>query len=310
MRIAHLSDLHILDLEGVPAWRLANKRFTGWLNLKLHRGSVHKREVVEALLDDLRAHGADHVVITGDVTNLALEPEFDRARAVLARLGFAPEQVSLVPGNHDVYTRGAQRAQRFARVFAAHLTSDLAQDLAGAHPSGPFPYVRLRGPAALIGLSTAVARLPLVSSGRAGAAQRDALARILAHPEVRARTAVVLLHHPVVNPRKLRPRVLRGLAEARELRAVLATHPRAVVLHGHLHERSHRVLPTDSGAVIHHLGATSASLIHSDADRVAGYNVYELGPEGLGAVRARVYNPSARLVVDGVVPQADPNGTR
>jgi hypothetical protein len=35
MRIAHFSDLHLLSLEGVPARRFLNKRFTGWVNLRL-----------------------------------------------------------------------------------------------------------------------------------------------------------------------------------------------------------------------------------------------------------------------------------
>ena len=41
MRLAHLSDPHILDLDGVASHRWLNKRATGWVNLRLHRGSVH-----------------------------------------------------------------------------------------------------------------------------------------------------------------------------------------------------------------------------------------------------------------------------
>ena len=81
MKIAHLSDPHVLNLEGVPRSRLLlNKRLTGYVNLKLHRGSVHKRQVVEAMVDESSARAVDHVVITGDITNLALESEFELAR--------------------------------------------------------------------------------------------------------------------------------------------------------------------------------------------------------------------------------------
>ena len=82
MILAHLSDPHVLDLRGVPLHRLLlNKRLTGWVNLKVKRGHKHRPAVVEAMMADLQALAPDHVAITGDLTNLALEPEFEAARA-------------------------------------------------------------------------------------------------------------------------------------------------------------------------------------------------------------------------------------
>lgn len=307
MRIAHLSDLHVLDLTGVPRSRLLlNKRLTGYVNLRLERGSMHKRHVVEAMVDDIRRQRVDHVVVTGDLTNLSLEPEFELAYAILERLGLPPENLSVVPGNHDVYTHGAQRARRFARYFARHITSDLRPMDESAHPSGPFPFVRLRGDVALIGVSTAVARLPLVSSGHAGERQLRALAEALEHPEVRRRMPVVLMHHPIVNPRRSLGRIARGLAEAQAFRRIFDERQEVLVLHGHLHHRARRLLRSSRGRTVHHLGATSASLIHRDADRVSGYNLYEVDAGGLRGVGARVYDPVARTFVDGAVHEADP----
>ena len=42
MRVAHFSDLHVLDLEGVSTSRFLNKRFTGWVNLRLKRQHKHR----------------------------------------------------------------------------------------------------------------------------------------------------------------------------------------------------------------------------------------------------------------------------
>ena len=186
--------------------RLFNKRITGYMNLRFHRKSVHKPFAVEASLREVRKLGVDHVVITGDVSNLALEREFELVRTVLDReLGMSPDQVSMVPGNHDTYTRGSFRTQRFASMFAACVKSDLAV------ADGPFPYVRLRGPVALIGLSTAVPRPPLVAAGEFGPKQLEALGRLLEHPEVRSRTPVILQHHPWHNPPERVRRMLEGL---------------------------------------------------------------------------------------------------
>ena len=72
-------------------------------------------------------------------------------------LGAPPASVTIVPGNHDVYTRGAARTKRFYGYFERYLSSDLPEQRA-SHPAGMFPVVKLRGPVAIIGLATAVAQ--------------------------------------------------------------------------------------------------------------------------------------------------------
>ncbi len=67
MRVAHFSDLHLLDLEGAVPGRLFNKRFTGWVNIRLRRGHKHKPEPVRIGARKLAELGVDHVVVTGDV---------------------------------------------------------------------------------------------------------------------------------------------------------------------------------------------------------------------------------------------------
>src|ERR1700691_5025488 len=142
MRIAHFSDLHLLSLEGVPFHRFLNKRATGFANLKLKRGSIHRASYVRAIAREVRRIEVDHVVVTGDLTNLSLEPEFELAREVLEKdLDLSPRDVSIVPGNHDVYTRGARAAQRFATYFADYLVSDLPE-LAVDIGAGRFPVVK------------------------------------------------------------------------------------------------------------------------------------------------------------------------
>ena len=300
MRIAHLSDLHLLDLEGAVPTRLFNKRLTGYANLRLKRGHQHKPLPVEAAARELRARGVDHVVVTGDVSNLALEREFDRVRVVLEEeLGLAPEDVSLVPGNHDAYTSGSVRARRFSTWFARWTTTDLPE-IAGP---GEFPFVRLRERVAIIGLSTAVARPPLVASGELGDRQLDALARALAHPEVRSRTPIVLQHHPIHNPPSRWKALVEGLIDARAEIDALQSTRRGLVLHGHLHRRMHRRIATRDGSW-QSVGATSASLLHDDPDRMAGYNLYEVGDDGeVRVLGARRFHRASGGFEDAEIPE-------
>jgi 3',5'-cyclic AMP phosphodiesterase CpdA len=292
MKIAHFSDLHLLDLTGVPFRRFLNKRLTGWVNLRLNRGSIHRAAYVDAIARKIAERRVDHVVVTGDLTNLALEPEFERVRALLERtLGMDPAQVTVVPGNHDLYTRGARESRRFERFMGPWLKSDLPDlsvDVAGAR----FPVVKLRGSAAFIGLSSAVPRPPLIAAGELGRAQIAALGDVLAHPEVRARTPIIALHHPPVHPWSRAKAHVEGLRDARALLALFASASRGAILHGHLHRRIQRELST-SGGRLRQLGATSASLHHADPDRMAGFNTYDLADDGTLRVEAWVYDPNA-----------------
>ncbi len=279
MRIAHISDLHLLALDAAIPFRLFNKRLTGYANLRFRRKHIHRPELVGAIAEHLRKERVDHVCITGDVTNLALEVELQLVRRVIDDvLGLPKERVSIVPGNHDVYTKGSERSRRFFHAFEPYLQSDLPE-LATSHPAGPFPFVKLRGPVALIGLASAVSRPPFVAAGKLGKAQLEALAAILRHPEVKKRTPVVLQHHPLHNPpSKLKAR-LEGLDDAETLAEKLSILPRGLLLHGHLHRRVHGREGTREGEIAA-VGATSASLVHESPMKMAGYNTYDIADDG------------------------------
>jgi 3',5'-cyclic AMP phosphodiesterase CpdA len=303
MKIAHFSDLHLLSLDGVPMRRFLNKRLTGWANLRLKRGHVHWASHVRAIAREIAAAGVDHVVVTGDLTNLALESEFELARDVLVEdLGIDPARVTVVPGNHDVYTRGAMASRRFQTYFADWLESDLPE-LAVDTSAGRFPVVKLRGEAAIVALSSAVPRLPLVAAGHIGRAQLDALARVLAHPEVARRTLVLALHHPALREARSSVKThLDGLRDAPALLSLLEPVRRGLVLHGHLHRRVQRVVTTSAGQM-QHVGATSASLHDERDDRMAAFNLYELDERGVKRIESSVRNPTTGAFASESVPR-------
>lgn len=291
MRIAHFSDLHLLSLEGVPARRFLNKRFTGWVNLRLKRGSIHRAAYVRAIAREIARLEVGHVVVTGDLTNLALESEYELVRDSFEReLALDPSRVTIVPGNHDLYTRGALASRRFERYLAPYLESDLpdlAVDVGGAR----FPVVKLRGDVAIVALCSAVPRAPLVAAGELGTAQLAALTRILTHAEVTKRTAVVALHHPAVHGWSRVKAHLEGLRDAAALLEELRPLAGGLLVHGHLHRRIQRAVPTETGQLLQ-VGATSASLHHDEPDRMAGFNVYDVGDGMAARVEAHVYSPA------------------
>ena len=116
-------------------------------------------------------------------------------------------------------------------------------------PAGDYPFVKLRGPAAIIGLSSAVPRPPFVSGGVLGREQLAALERVLALPEVASRTPVFLVHHPPVDARSRLARLRDGLLDADRLRSAVDRLRRGLILFGHVHARSHVALRTSTGSL-------------------------------------------------------------
>jgi 3',5'-cyclic AMP phosphodiesterase CpdA len=289
VRIAHVSDLHVLAPAGVELRRvLFNKRVSGYVNLLSKRGRVFRPEHLHAVLADAAAR-AEHLVVTGDITNLSLESEYAEACRLLGELPGTTE-VTVIPGNHDIYLPAILTERRFPHHFAGFCSSDLPE-LALDLPAGRFPSVKLRGPAAIIGLSSAVPRPPFVSAGYLGHDQIAALRRILEHPEVSRRTPVLLVHHSPFDSRFRLEQLRGGLVDAGEFRDALQPLARGLVLYGHLHVCRHDRLTTARGW-LDAVCATGAALEHSD-DRVrAGYNLYEIDDEGrITSIEARVLDP-------------------
>lgn len=285
LRIAHVSDVHFLSRFGAE-WRrmLFNKRITGWANVVLRRGRVHRREFLRAVLEEA-ATRSDHVVVTGDITNMAHESEYLEARRLLDDVARRVE-VTVVPGNHDIYLPAVGRGRRFEHHFAPFVTSERAA-LAVPLPAGNYPFVKLRGPAAIIGLSSAVPRPPFVSGGVLGREQLAALERVLALPEVASRTPVVLVHHPPVDERNGFARLRDGLLDADRLRRAVDHLARGLLLFGHVHTRSSVALETSTGT-LDVVSASGAALDHPDPRIRAGFNLYEIAGDG-SVVRIESY---------------------
>lgn len=263
--LAHLSDPHLGPLPAPRPGELLSKRGLGYINWLRKRRAIHRPEILAALVADLKSHAPGHVAVTGDLVNLSLSSEFGPARAFLEGLG-NPDDVSLVPGNHDAYVRSAIG---FAlRDWNEYMRGDAGET---------FPFVRRRGPLALIGLSTSLPTLPLAATGRLHGEQLARLPDVLESLAREGAFRVVLIHHPPVAGANY----FRRLTDAAALRDMLHKHGAELVLHGHHHEASLNWLagPRSRIPVV---GVPSASGAPGHHDDPAGYNLYEIdGGSGL-----------------------------
>lgn len=274
MRLAHCSDLHLLSLEGARILDFMNKRWIGGLNLLTSRGRHHHTQAFEDMVEDFAAARIDHVVCTGDVTNLALEQEFLYARARFDRIALGPGGVTVLPGNHDSYV--AHGAKHFAEVFPAYFASDpeWAWPADEADPlGGPWPVVRVRGHVAVIGLSTSLQTPWFTAWGRIGPRQLERLESVLSDDRLADKVRVVAIHHPPAGRRALSR--IRGLRDHARFAEVLARSGAELVLHGHEHENLEEALPGPDGP-IPVLGVVSGTYDAGRPARHARYRVLEI----------------------------------
>jgi 3',5'-cyclic AMP phosphodiesterase CpdA len=266
MRVAHCSDLHLLSLEGTRVLDFANKRWIGGLNLLTNRGRHYHTEAFEDMVADFPGAGVEHVLCTGDITNLAFEQEFRYARERFDKIALDRAEVTVLPGNHDTYV--ADGAKYFAEVFGDLATSD-----DGFAPA--WPLVRVRGPVAIVGVSTSLKTPWFTAYGRVGDEQLAALETALSHPRLADKIRIVAIHHPPAGKRSQSR--IRGLKDHEAFAAVLGRTGAELVVHGHEHR--------DMAEEIHGipvLGVPSGTYHAHRPELTARYRVIDIeaGPGG------------------------------
>ena len=275
--LAHLSDPHLAYHHGMRLADFLNKRLFGYLKWRLRRKSKHHNDVLTGMIQDVRNSQPDHIVVTGDLTHLGLPAEFAKAKELLGALGSA-SQVTVIPGNHDAYVDGALDC-RLAE-WADYMVSDGLKVCDGTETAvnAIFPSLRMRGPVALIGVSTAQPCSTFLAVGCIGNDQLQRLQKILIETGQKGLFRIVLIHHPpksgVVSWRK-------RLTDAEAFQKTLQGCGAELILHGHSHHQSRTYLEASDGR-IPVIGVPSASAAGENPKRRARYHLYHLSPRADG----------------------------
>lgn len=252
---------------------LLSKRLLGYVNWHRSRARAMTGAWLEGLLADLSAAAPDHVAVTGDLVNIALDREIEAAADWLARIAPASD-LSVVPGNHDAYVQGALK--RAVTAWAPYMTGDGA-------PAPAFPYVRRRGCVALIGVSSARASGPWFATGRLGSRQARLLRETLDALGAEGLFRVLMIHHP---PQTGATAWNKRLTDASRVRAAVKRAGCELVLHGHTHLATRVTIDGPAGPVPV-IGVPSASNGPGQRRPPARYNLFEIDG-GPGAWRCEM----------------------
>lgn len=244
MRLAHLSDLHLLEATPTPRLRLRYLSFFRPLDAAARR--AHALTGLTAA----RAGGADHLVVTGDLTEEGTAAQFQVVADLLAESGWAGDRVTLLPGNHDRYAEPT--------AWADALDGPLAP-WAGTSRTGTLVE---RDGAVIVPLDSSIPQSWVSSAGNVS--MDDVPAHDTLRDAARGRAVVLAVHHP---PFRVRTHAVHGMRNHAALRARLCACEGVQVLHGHIHRRADRELGVGGPRVY------SAQAITVDANALRLYDV-------------------------------------
>ncbi len=265
--LAHISDVHLAPLPQPSLFELCGKRLTGYINWQKKRKGQMATNALETLMETLKKINPDHLVISGDLVNLALNKEFEQAYHWLLNQG-EPQNISLTFGNHDTYVRGA--FQKACTLFQPWITGDFPQK-----SSSPFPYMRIRKNIAIIGASSAIATPPFQASGYFCKRQAQTLSQLLNEAAMRKLFRVVMIHHPPFHHATSWHKKLWGIERFLD---VIKHHGCELVLHGHTHLPTLNTIQATMGK-IPIVGVASASQAFGNKKPPASFNLFVINSE-------------------------------
>ncbi|MBX3191149.1 MAG: metallophosphoesterase [Labilithrix sp.] len=251
MRIAHLSDVHVLAPR--PSAIDIGTRFVSFGR------ALDPAERLRKLATGLgRAREADHVVISGDLTELGTAAQLETFAEALHDARIDPRRITLVPGNHDAYTGGD--------AWSRALDGPLAAFREGSAERG----VKIveRDGVTFVPLDVSCHQNVLRAAGELSDLDIEALDRRLT--DLAGRPVVVVLHHSPFVHSTFAWQWLHGLRGAERLTDVLTRHREVHVLHGHLH---HDVDLALGGGRVRVFGASAVVDAPKGESRVRFYDV-------------------------------------
>lgn len=268
-RIAHLSDAHVLDPRPSRT-RAGWSMRTRFLSIGRPLDAVGRRQKLQRSLDTAKRVGAQHFVLSGDLTEIGAPGEYETLAEVLHDSGIAPDRMTLVPGNHDVYSSADAWRWALAGPLAAFAATSAGE---------PGKIVDVGG-AALMPLDTAFHQPVTRSAGWIPDQAIASIERRAADPKLARGPLIVIQHHPPFLRKTSALHWLDGLVGAHRMMAVLEAFRHLFVLHGHLHATVDRALACGVARI---RGATAVVDDKGEA-RVRVYDVLDGRFEAAGLV--------------------------
>ncbi|MBX3009238.1 MAG: metallophosphoesterase [Melioribacteraceae bacterium] len=190
MRIAHISDLHFC--------------------FKYKRGNILKTQELIKRSVEL---GADHLIITGDISDNSEERDFELLARILEINGlFSSEKTSIIIGNHDIYG-GVQTATDIITFPSKCLSTDFNEKVKTFYKyfgelfkncsflveNNPFPFVKKLGNYLILGINSideySRIKNPFASNGKIHKKERKLISNFFEDVLLSEIRRIAAVHH-------------------------------------------------------------------------------------------------------------------
>lgn len=244
MKIAHISDLHICSTS-----KKSNIRAT------------------KSLLAAALKENPDHIVITGDIVDLANEKDFKIARKIFKEFNLLDSNyLTLTIGNHDIFggisvpedipafpQKCKQVDFKKKTIEFVERFYELFDNAIFGRDNNPFPFAKIFKDICLIGFNSvdnySLIKNLFASNGKIGNKQIEAFKKLLELPIVKNKQKIALTHHhfssdicfATSSNLTLWQKIERYTLKLRGKKKILKEFEKAgidLVLHGHVHNSS------------------------------------------------------------------------
>jgi hypothetical protein len=234
-RIAHLSDLHLIEND--HRQRDAAGRFRlSFLSFFRKLDQQERRARVRRALAAYVASGAEHLIVTGDLTEDGTEPQFEVLAELLLDSGIDPREITLTAGNHDAYVEASAFERALdgpLRPFAATSRPGVASELDDV---------------IIVPISTVIRQAISRSAGAIPNEHLERVHRIAVACRGSRRAIAIAQHHQPFSYAVAPMNWVDGLQNHASAVELLQRHRALHVLHGHRHRSSDRPVSADGPA--------------------------------------------------------------
>jgi 3',5'-cyclic AMP phosphodiesterase CpdA len=230
IKVAQISDLHFSKIS-FNFKNIFSKSFLGNINLLFSRKKNFSQKPLKNLSYLLKTLDIQYLVICGDITSTSSIEEFEMASSYIKTLKENGINCIILPGNHDIYTKSAEKQKIFFKYFNNDLESknkkyNLKDD--------DLEVFDLNENFSIIAINTALATTLISSRGLFKNELFIKLEKLFQNKEIQSKTILLTSHFPYTNKISIR----KNLKNRKLLQNFLKNHQNIkLFLHGHIHEQ-------------------------------------------------------------------------
>ena len=273
MKVIHLSDLHFPT--PLPFFSLKGKMFTGYINFYFRRRKKYPLQLLNSLIQSVKNSAYDLLIISGDLTNVSHEYEFQKAREILDPL--LDERTFIIPGNHDRYIHSAiYPTDLFEKYFSEYMGEKIG--------SSTYIYLKKINNYHILGWDSNYPSGIGIASGRIDSKVIDETIQYLKNRSIHE--YFLVCHHPLWNPYGYEETKYHRMVNREEVIQKLNEYPPSFYFHGHKHSNFYK--KADNKIKFNIINSASSTM-KSYESHYCGYHTLDISSEKL-IVKRKAYN--------------------